>query len=149
MLSGGMNLTETIDVPPEGFVRLAPMPRKASGRHLTHAGPGVVVGFSLVAVVTAGMAILQRLMAWAPWRVAIQAGAVLVIFGALGVWARLGRSSGSGVKRCSCERPPVWIRVVPSIAEPRSAPAQDQEHVKGARADAEEPLVGANRVTRS
>jgi hypothetical protein len=83
----------------------------------------------------------------APWRVAIQVSGVLVMFGLLGVWARLARTSGSGEQRCPCERPPVWIRVVPSIAEPVPAPAQDQEHVNGARTDAEESLVGANRVT--
>jgi hypothetical protein len=61
-LSGGLHLTETTDVPPEGFVRLAPVPREAAGSHLSHAGPGVVVVLSLLAVVTASMAILQRLM---------------------------------------------------------------------------------------
>jgi hypothetical protein len=44
---------------------------------------------------------------------------------------------------CSCERPPVWIRVVPSMAEPWSA--HDRKVVEPAWADAAESLVEIHR----
>jgi hypothetical protein len=97
---------------------------------------------------TAGLAVLQTLIPWGPWRVALQAAGVLVMFGGLSVWARLNRNSKLA-GQCSCERPPVWIRVVPSIAESSRIPAEDQQLVEPMRTDAEKSLVGSNRVIRS
>jgi hypothetical protein len=103
----------------------------------------------LVAMATAGLAVLQTLIPWGPWRVALQAAAVLVMFGGLGVWTRFGRRSAAAGQLCSCERPPVWIRVVPSIVEPRRTPAGEQRLGEPIRMDAKKSLVGADRVTRS
>ena len=144
-LSGGEDPGEQTEMPPGGFVRLAPAPPSVVGNHLDHTKPGGGVVFTLVAVVTAGLAVLQTFIPGGPWRVAMQAAGVLVMFSALGVWARPHQSAASRDSLCSCERPPVWIRVVPSIAEPRSA--QDGKLVE--RADREGSPVGANRVTRS
>ncbi len=80
---------------------------------------------------------------------AVQAAGVLVMFDGLGVWTRLNRRSAAAGQLCSCERPPVWIRVVPSIAEPMRTPAEDQRLGEPMWIDAEESLVGAAQVTRS
>jgi len=148
MLSGGADPAEgDDDTPPEGFVRLAPAHRGTPGDHVDHARPAGGVVFALVAMMTAGLAVLQTLIPWGPWRVALQASGVLVMFGVLGIWARLNRSLAG--QPCSCGRPVVWIRVVPSIAEPRRVPAQNDNLPEPARAYAEDSLVGVNRVTRS
>ena len=148
MLSGGADPAEGVDdTPPEGFVRLAPARPEAPGDHVNHARPAGGVVFALVAMMTASLAVLQTLIPWGPWRIALQASGVLVMFGVLGIWARLNRSLAG--QPCSCERPVVWIRVVPSIAEPRRVPAQNDNLPEPARAYAEDSLVGVNRVTRS
>ena len=149
MLSSGMDPAEVTDTPPEGSIRLAPTPPPLMGGHIAHARPGGGVVFSLVAMATAGLAVLQTLIPWGPWRVAMQAAGVLVMFGGLGVWTRFGRRSAAAGQLCSCERPPVWIRVVPSIAEPRRTPAKEQRLGEPIRKDAKKSLVGADRVTRS
>lgn len=148
MLSGGMDPAQVTDTPPEGFVRLAPTPAQLAGDHLAHARPFGGAVFSLVAMATAGLAVLPTLIPWGPWRVIVQTAGVLVMFGGLGVWTRFNRRSEAAGQLCSCERPPVWIRVVPSIAEPSRVPAEDQRLVEPTRIDAEESLVGANRVIR-
>jgi hypothetical protein len=148
VLSGGMDQAEVTDTPPEGFVRLAPTPPQLTGDHLAHARPAGGVVFSLVAMAAAGLAVLQTLIPWGPWRVALQAAGVLVMFGGLSVWARLNRNSKLA-GQCSCERSPVWIRVAPSIAESSRTPAEDHQLVEPMRTDAEESLVGSNRVIRS
>jgi hypothetical protein len=148
MVSGGADPAEVADnTPSEGFVRLAPVHSEATSDHVDHARPVGGVVFSLVAVTTAGLAVLQAFIPWGPWRVALQVSGVLVIFGVLGIWARLNRRFAG--QQCSCERPPVWIRVVPSIAEPRFVPVEDENLAEAEPADAEELLVGANRATRS
>jgi hypothetical protein len=149
MLSGGTDPAEVADTPPEGFIRLAPTPPQLAGAHVAHARRGGGVVFSLVAMATAGLAVFQTLIPWGPWRVALQAAGVLVMFGGLGVWTRFDRRSAAAGQLCSCERPPVWIRVVPSIAEPRRTPADVQRLGEPMRIDAEESVVGADRVTRS
>jgi hypothetical protein len=146
-LSAGEDPGEQTDMPPEGFVRLAPAPPSVVGSHLDHAKPGVSVVSTLVAMVTAGLAVLQAFIPWGPWRVALQAGGVLVMFSALGLWARLNQSAALRASLCSCERPPVWIRVVPSIAGRRSA--QDRNLMEQAQTDVENSLAGANRLTGS
>jgi hypothetical protein len=78
MLTGGVDPVEAVDVPPEGFVRLAPAPRSAE---------------------------------------------VPVMFGRLGIWAALTRRGLVVGQRCSCERPPVWIRVIPSVPWDRRPPS--------------------------
>ncbi len=148
MLSGGMDPAEVTDTPPEGFVRLTPASPQLTGDQVAHARPGGGVVFSILAMATAGLAVLQTLLPWGPWRVALQAAGVLVMFGGLSVWTRLNRYCAIA-EQCSCERPPVWIRVIPSIAEVSRTPAEDQRLVEPMRTDAEESLVGANRVTRS
>jgi hypothetical protein len=149
MLSGGKDPAQVTDTPPEGFVKLAPAPPQLTGDHIAHARPAAGIVFSLVAMATAGLAVLQTLIPWGPWRLALQAAGVLVVFGGLGVWASLNRNSALA-GQCSCKRPPVWIRVVPSIAELIRTPAEENQRlVEPMRMDAEKSLVGANRVTRS
>ena len=148
MLSGGMDPAEGTDTPPEGFVRLTPTPPQLTDDHVAHSRPGGGVVFSFVAMATAGLAVLQTLVPWGPWRVALQAAGVLVMFGGLGVWTRFNRRF-EDAGPCSCERPPVWIRVVPSIAETSRTPAEDQRLVEPMPMDAEESQVLAEGVTRS
>jgi hypothetical protein len=149
VLSGGMESAETTDTQPEGFIRLAPAPPQLTRDHVAHARPAGGMAFSLVAMATAGLAVFQALVPWGPLRMAVQAAGVLVMFGGLGVWTRSNRRSAAAGQLCSCECLPVWIRVVPSIAEPRRTPAEDQHRGQPMRIDAEDSLVGADRVTRS
>jgi len=136
MLSGGADPAEGADdTPPEGFVRLAPARPQDPRDHVDHTRPAGGVVFALVAMMTAGLAVLQTLIPWGPWRVALQASGVLAMFGVLGIWGKLNRSSAG--QPCSCERPVVWIRVVPSIDEPRPVPAQNQDLPERARAHVE------------
>jgi hypothetical protein len=147
ILSGGADPAEGIDdTPPEGFVRLAAARPEDPDDHV-HARPAGGVVFALVAMITAGLAVLQTLIPWGPWRVALQASGVLVMFGSLWIWARLNRSLAD--RPCPCERPVVWIRIVPSIAEPRRLPTQNENFPEPARAHADDSLVEASRVTRS
>ena len=139
MLSGGADPGEQADdTPPEGFVRLAPAHPEDPGDHVDPARRAGGVVFALVAMMTAGLAVLQTLIPWGPWRVALQASGVLVMFGVLGIWARPNRSLAR--RPCSCQRPAVWIRVLPSIAEPRRVPAQNQNRPEPARANVEMAL---------
>jgi hypothetical protein len=148
MLSGGADPAEVADdTAPHSFVRLAPVHSEAASDHVDHARPAAGVIFSLVAAMTAGLAVLPTLIPWGQWRIVLQVSGVLVIFSVLGIWARLTRCFAG--QPCSCERPPAWIRVVPSIAEPRCVPVQDEDLAEAERAAAEKSLVGANRVTRS
>jgi hypothetical protein len=140
MLLAGIDPAKATDIPPEGFVRLAPTPPPLTGGHVARARPAGGTVFALAAMVTAGLAAVQTLIPWRPWLVAMQASGVLVMFSILGVWVRLNQSAESGGPLCSCERPPVWIRVVPSMAEPWSA--KDRKFMEPARADAAESLVG-------
>jgi hypothetical protein len=136
MLSGADPSDVADDTPPEGFVRLAPACPEAPGDHADHARPAGGAVFALVALMTAGPAVLQTLIPWGPWRVALQASGVLVMFGVLGIWARLNRRLAG--QPCSC--PVVWIRIVPSIAEPRRVPAQSESLPEPARAYVEMAL---------
>ena len=139
MLSGGADPAEGADdTPPEGFVRLAPARPQDPRDHVDHTRPAGGVVFALVAMMTAGLAVLQTLIPWGPWRVTLQASGVLAMFGVLGVCARLNRTLAG--QSCRCERPVVWIRVVPSIAKPRRVPAQNQNRPEPARANVEMAL---------
>jgi hypothetical protein len=144
MLSGGMDPAEVRDTPPKGFVRLEPTPHQPTGDRVAHARPFGGVVFSLVAMGTAGLAVLQTLVPGGPWRMALQTAGVLVMFGGLGVWTRFNRRSAAAGQLCPCERPPVWIRVVPSIAEPSRTFAEDQRLVEPMPIGAEESLAGAD-----
>ena len=149
MLTGGADPVEATGVPPEGFVRLAPVARSASANHGRGVRPGAGVVLSFLIAVGAGMASLQTLIPWAPWRAVMQAAGVLVMFGGLGIWARLTRRGMAAGPACACERPPVWIRVVPSVA-PNRHPLGDTLVEAGARRpDRRTALVEANGVTRS
>ena len=138
MLSGADPSDVADGTPPEGFVRLAPARPEAPGDHADHARPAGGLVFALVAMMTAGLAVLQTLIPWGPWRVALQASGALVMFGALGIWARLNRRMAG--HPCSCDRPVVWIRIVPSIAEPRRVPARRESLPEPTRAYVEMAL---------
>lgn len=150
MLTGGADSVEATGVPPEGFVRLAPAARQAPAnnhREGARSGGGVILSF-LVAV-GAGMASLQTLIPWAPWRAALQAVGALVMFGGLGIWARLARRGLAAGHPCACERSPVWIRVIPSVAQNRHLLGESLDRVVAGRPDRRAKLVEANGVTRS
>ena len=83
MLTGGADPAEATDLPPEGFVRLAPAARQAPGDHRGGVRPGAGVVLSFLIAVGAGLASLQTLIPWAPWRAVMQAAGVLVMFGGL------------------------------------------------------------------
>ena len=138
-MQSGADASDVADnTPPEGFVRLASARPAAPGDHADHARPAGGVIFALLAMMTAGLAVLQTLIPRGPWRVALQASGVLVMFGVFGVWARLNRRVAG--PSCACNRPVVWIRIVPSIAEPRRVPAQSESLPEPARADVEMAL---------
>lgn len=149
ILSGGMEPVEVTDTPPEGFVRLPPAQPQVAGDHSAHAGPPASVVLLLVALAAAGLAILHTLMPAGLGRVVFQAAGVLVMFCGLGIGARLDRSHATAEERCACEPPPVWMRVVPSIAEPRRSPVEDRSLMKPTQVDLKESLVGAGQVRRS
>ena len=147
MLSGGTDPAEVTDTPPEGFVRLPPIPSQLTDHSVAPPRGGGVV-FSLVAMGTVALAVVQTLVPWGPWRVALQVAGTFVMFGGLGVWTRLHRRSAGAEQPCACERPPVWIRVVPSIAKTSRTPVEDQRLVEPMPRDAEETPVVAKGVTR-
>jgi hypothetical protein len=149
MLTGGADPVEATCVPPEGFVRLAPAKRQGSGNHRVGVRPGAGVVLSFLIAVGAGMASLQTLIPWAPWRAVMQAAGVLVMFGGLGIWARLTRRGMAAGPACACERPPVWIRVVPSVAQNRHPLGERLDGAGAGRPDRRTALVEANGVTRS
>ena len=105
MLTGGADPGEATGVPPEGFVRLAPAEPQTPGNHRVGLRPGAGVVLSFLIAVGAGLASLQTLIPWAPWRAVMQAAGVLVMFGGLGIWARLTRSRMVAGQPCACERP--------------------------------------------
>jgi hypothetical protein len=149
MLTGGADPVEATCVPPEGFVRLAPGARPASGDHRGGLRPGAGVVLSFLIAVGAGLASLQTLIPWAPWRAVMQAAGVLVMFGGLGIWARLTRRGMAEIQACACERPPVWIRVIPSVAQNRHPLGDTLVEAGARRPDRRTALVEATGVTRS
>jgi hypothetical protein len=149
MLTGGADQVEATGVPHEGFVRLAPVTRPASANHRRGVRPGAGVVLSFLVAVGAGMASLQALIPWAPWRAAMQAAGALVMFGGLGIWARLTRGGMAAGQPCACERLPVWIRVIPSVAQNRQALGETLVEARARRPDHRAALVEATGVTRS
>ena len=149
MLTGGADPVEAPGVPPEDFVRLAPARWQNPGDHRRGVRPGAGVALSLLIAVGAGLGSLQTLIPWAPWRAVMQAAGVLVMFGGLGIWARLTRSGLAAGQPCACERPPVWIRVIPSVAQNRHPLVESLDGADARRPDRRAALVEANRVTRS
>jgi hypothetical protein len=149
MLTGGADPGEATGVPPVGFVRLAPARRQAPGDHRRGVRPGAGVVLSLLIAVGAGLATLQALIPWAPWRAVMQAAGALVMFGGLGIWAGLTRRGIAAGQPCACERPPVWIRVIPSVAQHRHPLGESLDGAGARRPDRHAALVEANRVTRS
>ena len=149
MLTGGADPVEAIGVPPEGFVRLAPAARQASADQWGGVRPGAGVVLSFLVAVGAALASLQTLIPWAPWRAVMQAAGVLVMFGGLGIWARLTRGGMAAGQPCACERPPVWIRVIPSVAQDRHPLGERLDGAGAGRPDRRAALVEANGVTRS
>ena len=117
MLTGVADPVAATGVPPEGFVRLAPAARQAPGDHREGVRPGAGVVLSFLVAVGAALVSLQMLIPWAPWRAVMPAAGVLVVFGGLDIWARLIRRGMVAGQPCACERPPVWIRVIPSVAQ--------------------------------
>jgi hypothetical protein len=149
MLTGGADPVEATGVPPEGFVRLAPAEPQTPGNHRVGVRPGAGVVLSFLIAVGAGLASLQTLIPWAPWRAVMQAAGVLVMFGGLGIWARLTRSRMAAGQPCACERPPVWIRVIPSVAQDRHPLGESLDGAGARRPDRRAALVEANGVIRS
>ena len=149
MLTGGADPVEATGVPPEGFVRLAPAERQVSGNHRVGVRPGAGVVLSFLVAVGAGLASLETLIPWAPWRAVMQAAGVLVMFGGLGIWVRLTRRGMAAGQPCACERPPVWIRVIPSVAPTRHPLGESLDEAGARRSDRRAALVEANGVTRS
>jgi hypothetical protein len=149
MLTGGADQVEATGVPPEGFVRLAPAERQAPGDQREGVRPGAGIVLSLLVAVGAGMASLQTLIPWAPWRAVMQAAGVLVMFGGLGIWARLNRRGMAAGQPCACERPPVWIRVIPSVAQNHHPVGERLDGAGAGRPDRRAALVDATGVTRS
>jgi len=146
ILSGGLDPVEAAgDTPPPGFIRLNPRDSEGLVDDVDHARPTGGGVFTLVAMMTAGLAVVQTLVPWGLARIALQSGGVLAIFGVLGIWARRNRLRAN--RACPCDRPPVWIRVVPSIADPRRVPVRDQDSDAGP-AEPQESLVSAGRVSR-
>jgi len=149
MLTGGADPVEATGVAPEGFVRLAPLERQAPGNQPGGVRPGVGVVLSFLVAVGAAMASLQALIPWAPWRAVMQGAGVLVMFGGLGLWAKTPRREMAAGQACACERPPVWIRVVPSVV-PDRRPLGERMNATGAgRPVRRDALVGANGGARS
>ena len=149
MLSGGTDPGEAAGMPPEGFVRLAPAARQAPGDHRGGVRPGTGVVLSFLVATGAALASLQSLIPWAPWRAVMQAAGLVVIFGGLGIWARLIRRGMVAGQPCACERPPVWIRVIPSVAQNRHPLGESPDGAGAGRPDRRAALVEANGVARS
>ena len=149
MLIGGADPVEATGVSPEGFVRLAPAARQAPGDHRGGVRPGAGVVLSLLVAVGAALVSLQMLIPWAPWRAVMPAAGVLVVFGGLDIWARLIRRGMVAGQPCACERPPVWIRVIPSVAQNRHPLGESLDEAGAGRPDRRAAVVEANGVTRS
>jgi len=147
-LIGGAEPLEATYPPPEGFIRLAPAGPQARDDHraVVKSGQGAILSF-LVAV-GAAMAGLQMLIPWAPWRAVMQAAGVLVMFGGLGIWASLTRRGMPAGQGCACVRPPVWIRVIPSIARNRHPLGEGLDGAGARRQDYRPAFVETNGVTR-
>ncbi len=71
MLTGGADPVDATGVPPEGFVRLTPAARQTPDDHRRGVRPGAGVVLSFLIAVGAGLASLQTLIPWAPWRAAM------------------------------------------------------------------------------
>ncbi len=149
MLTGGADPVEATGVSPEGFVRLAPVARPASANHRGGVRPGAGVVLSFLVAVGVVLASLETLIPWAPWRAVMQAAGVLVMFGGLGIWARLTRSRMAAGQPCASERPRVWIRVIPSVAQNHHLLGESLDGAGACRPDHWAALVEANGVTRS
>ena len=149
MLTGGADPVEATGVPPEGFVRLAPTRRQAPGDHRRGMRPGAGVVLSLLVAIGATLASLQTPIPWPPWRAVMQAAGVLVMFGGLGIWARLTGGGMAAGQPCACERPPVWIRVIPSVAQHRHPLGESLDGAGARQPDRRAALAEANGVTRS
>lgn len=149
MLTGGAEPVEALGAPPEGFVRLTTAERQVSGNHRRGVRPGAGVVLSFLIAVGAGMASLQTFIPWAPWRAVMQAAGALVMFGGLGIWTRLTRTRMAADQLCASERPPVWIRVIPSVAQNRRPLGERLDGAGAARPDRRATRAEANRVTQS
>lgn len=149
MLTGGADPVEATGVRPEGFVRLAPAARLAPANPRGGVRPGAGVALSFLVAVGAGMASLQAFIPWAPWRAVIQAVGALVMFGGLGIWARLTRRGMVAGEPCACKRPPVWIRDIPSVAQNRHPRGESLDGAGAGRRDRRAALVEAIGVNRS
>jgi hypothetical protein len=149
MLTGGAEPVEATGVPPKGFVRLAPVERQAPGNQGGGGRPGVGAVLSFLVAVGAAMASLQTLIPWAPWRALMQGVGVLMMFGGLGLWAKTPRREVAAGQACACERPPVWIRVIPSVVPDRHPLGESLDGAGAGRPNHRAALVGANGGTRS
>ena len=78
----------------------------------------------------------------------MQAAGVLVMFGGLGIWASLTRRGMPAGQGCACVRPPVWIRVIPSIARNRHPLGEGLDGAGARRQDYRPAFVETNGVTR-
>jgi hypothetical protein len=149
MAAGEGDPADSIDRPPEGFILLGPAEREVPGRHGGGVRPGAGVVFALLIAVVAGLEVLQALIPSSTWRAVVQAAGVGVVFGGLGIWSWFTRFQLAAQQRCSCERPPVWIRVIPSVAQDARASGRTPDPSAGAQPEREEVLVDAQGVTRS
>lgn len=149
MLTGGADPIEATGAPPEGFVKLAPAARQAPDDHRRGVSPGAGVVSSLLLAVGAALASLQTLNPWVLSRAVMQAAGVLIMFGGLGIWARLTRHAMPAIQPCACERPQVWIRVIPSVVQNRHPLGESLDGAGACRSDRQVALVEANGVRRS
>ena len=115
MLAGERDYAEVTDPPPAGFVRLGPAERTVPTIQGRDPRPGAGLIFSLLIAVGAGLEVVQALVPSSTWRTVTQAAGVVVVFGGVGIWDALTRSWFAARQTCSCERPPVSIRVIPSV----------------------------------
>ena len=144
MLAGGRDYAEVTGPPPEGFVRLGPAERRVSTLQGRDPRPGAGLIFSLLIAVGAGLEVVQALVSSSTWRVVTQAAGVVVLFGGVGIWDVLTRSWLAARHTCSCARPPMWIRVIPSVHRDTYTPGRSIAS-SGAELEREEIFVGARR----
>ena len=149
ILAGGLHPVGVTDAPPAGSVRLAVSERPVIGGHEGDRRPKAGGIFAFLVSVCAALVSLQALVPWAPWRAVLQEAGVLVMFTGLGIWARLTRHAVAAHQRCSCDRPPVWIRIIPSVAQVRHAPSVGVHEAGAVGPVADAALVEMNGVRRS
>lgn len=150
MLTGGADPMDATGTPPAGFVRLPPARRRAPSGPPGGARSGAAIVLSFLMAMGAGQTLLQSSVAWTPWRAVLPAVGVLFVFGGLGIWARRRRGGIVATQSCACERPPVWIRVIPSLAQGRRRLLGERSNEADASGGGRRaPLVEATRATRS